>query len=92
MHEQPTGVARAWAVYTGLRFAVFLGVAAALFLVLRINGLLLLLVALLVSSIASLFLLRPQRDRLVLAQQRRVEAREREKAQLRARLDDEPLG
>jgi hypothetical protein len=80
---------RAWAVYTALRLAVFAGTAAALFLLLRLNGLLLLLVALLLSSIASLFLLRPQRDRFVRAQEQRILARREEKAQLRERLDDD---
>jgi hypothetical protein len=87
--EQPVSLGRAWAVYTALRFAVFLGTAAALFLVLRLNGLLLLLVAILVSSIASLFLLRSQRERVVAAQERRVAVRQQEKAQLRARLDEQ---
>jgi membrane protein implicated in regulation of membrane protease activity len=87
---QQVAFGRAWAVYTGLRFVVFAGTAAALFLVLRLNGLPLLLVALLVSSLASLFLLRSQRERVVLAQQQRLTARQRERAQLRERLDGDP--
>jgi hypothetical protein len=83
-------VLRAYLVYTGLRLAVFVGTAAALFLVVRINGFVLLLAALLVSSIASLFLLRRQRDALVLAQERKGEAKRAEKERLRARLDQEP--
>lgn len=84
------GVGKAWLVYTGLRMAVFTGTAAALFLVLRINGFPLLLVALLVSSIASLFLLRRQRDALVLAQETKGRERREQKARLRERLDEEP--
>ena len=83
-------VLRTYLVYTGLRLAVFVGTAAAIFFVVRINGLPLLLAALLVSSIASLFLLRRQRDALVLAQERKGEARRAEKERLRARLDEEP--
>jgi hypothetical protein len=79
---------RLWLVYTGLRLAVFAGVAAALYLVTRMNGFPLLLVALLVSSIASLFLLRSQREALVAAQQLRVERRAQERADLRSRLDE----
>ena len=84
------GVGKAWLIYTGLRMAVFAGTAAALFLVLRINGFPLLLVALLVSSIASLFLLRRQRDALVLAQETKGRERREQKARLRERLDEEP--
>jgi hypothetical protein len=86
----PPSVLRTYLVYTGLRLAVFVGTAAALFLVVRINGFPLLLAALLVSSIASLFLLRRQRDALVLAQERKGEAKRAEKERLRARLDQEP--
>jgi hypothetical protein len=83
-------VLRTYLVYTGLRLAVFVGTAAALFLVVRINGFPLLLAALLVSSIASLFLLRRQRDALVLAQERKRVAKAEQREQLRARLDEEP--
>ena len=86
---QPS-VLRTYLVYTGLRLAVFVGTAAVLFLVVRINGFPLLLAALLVSSIASLFLLRRQRDALVRAQERKALARRAEKERLRARLDGEP--
>jgi membrane protein implicated in regulation of membrane protease activity len=81
---------RLWLVYTGLRLVVFAGVAAAIYLVTRLNGFPLLLVALLVSSIASLFLLQSQRQALVESQQRRAEQRAEEKASLRARLDESP--
>jgi hypothetical protein len=83
-------VLRTYLVYTGLRLAVFAGTAVILFLVVRINGFPLLFAALLVSSIASLFLLRSQRDALVLAQERKRVARQEEKERLRARLDEEP--
>ena len=86
---QPS-VLRTYLVYTGLRLAVFAGTAAVLFLVVRINGFPLLLAALLVSSIASLFLLRRQRDALVRAQERKALARRAEKERLRAQLDGEP--
>ena len=86
---QPS-VRRTYLVYTGLRLAVFVGTAAVLFLVVRINGFPLLLAALLVSSIASLFLLRRQRDALVRAQERKALARRAEKERLRAQLDGEP--
>ncbi|MCU1672040.1 MAG: hypothetical protein JWN77_153 [Frankiales bacterium] len=79
---------RLWLVYSGLRMALFLGVAAAIWVITQLNGFPLLLLALLVSSIASLFLLRPQREALVAAQERRAEARAAEKAALRARLDE----
>ena len=86
----PPSVLRTYLVYTGLRLAVFVGTAAILFLVVRINGFPLLLAALLVSSIASLFLLRRQRDALVQAQERKAMTRRAEKERLRARLDEEP--
>lgn len=88
MDDRDPSTTRLWLVYTGLRLAVFVGVAAAIYLVTRINGFPLLLLALLVSSIASLFLLRRQRDALVLAQERRAEQRAHDKAQLRAELDE----
>lgn len=83
-------VGRLWAVYTGLRLAVFLAVAGVLFLVFRLNGFPLLLVALLVSSVASLFLLRAQRDALVAAQQARVQQRREERERRQERLGEEP--
>ena len=85
--QPPVSLGRAWLVYTGLRLAVFCATAAVLFLLLRLNGLPLLLIALLVSSIASLFLLRSQRDRFVRAQEQRIQSRRAEKAHLRERLD-----
>ncbi|MCA1710189.1 MAG: DUF4229 domain-containing protein [Actinobacteria bacterium] len=84
----PDSPRRLWLAYTGLRLAVFLGVAAAVYLVSGLNGFPLLLVALLVSSIASLFLLRSQREALVVAQERRAQSRAADKAALRARLDE----
>ena len=87
--SEPT-VARAWLVYSSLRLAVFVGAAAAIYLAFRLNGFPLLLAALLVSSIASLFLLRGQRDALVAAQERRGLERREEKARRRERLAEEP--
>lgn len=82
-----TGVGRALAVYTALRLVVFLGTAG-LFVLLGFNGFPLLLVALLVSSIVSLLVLRQQRAALVLAQAARREQRAADRRALRERLDD----
>lgn len=89
MEDGTPSVRRTWLVYSALRLAVFAGTVAALFLAFRLNGFPLMLAALLTSSIASLFLLRSQRDALVLAQERRVQAKRVEKERLRARLDEE---
>jgi hypothetical protein len=78
---------RAWLIYTGLRMLVFIGTVG-LFLIFGLNGFPLLLVALLVSSIASLFVLRPQRDAVVAAQTARRDQRSADREKLRARLDD----
>lgn len=80
---------RAWLVYTGLRLAIFVGVAFALILF-RVATFPTLFIALLVSSVLSLFLLRSQRDRVVAAQERRVEQRRAAKATERARLGSDP--
>ena len=84
------GVAGAWLRYTLLRLVLFLGTAAALFLVSGLNGFPLLLVALLVSSIASLFVLQRQRDALVAAQEAKGLRRRAEKQRQRERLQQEP--
>jgi len=76
-------------MYTGLRLLLFACVTGVL-LVVGLRGFLLLLLALLTSSILSLFMLGPQRAALVLDQQDRLARREQEKAQLRARLDQDP--
>ena len=86
----PGSVGGAWLRYTLLRLALFLATAAVLFLVLRLNGFPLLLVALLVSSIASLFVLQRQRDALVAAQEAKGLRRRAEKQRQRERLDQEP--
>jgi cell division protein FtsL len=80
-------VRRIWLTYTVLRFVVFLGTAG-FFAIFGMNGFPLLLVALLVSSIVSLIVLRPQRAALVEAQTARVERRAAERESLRARLDE----
>jgi hypothetical protein len=85
--EPARPLALAWATYTALRFAVFCLTAAVLFLGFRANGLVLLLVALLISSILSLFLLSSQRDALVRAQQARLARRREEAVRARDRLE-----
>lgn len=76
-----------WLVYTALRMLVFLGTAG-FFAIFGMNGFPLLLVALLVSSIVSVFVLRPQRAAVVAAQIGRSERRAAERESLRARLDE----
>ncbi|MDT7551188.1 MAG: hypothetical protein QOE84_3582 [Actinomycetota bacterium] len=78
---------RTWLVYTALRMVVFVGTAG-FFLLFGLSGYPLLLVSLLVSSIVSLFVLRPQRTALVVAQTERREQRQSERDALRARLDE----
>lgn len=78
---------RAWLVYTALRMVVFVGTAGA-FALLGLGGFPLLLVALLVSSIVSLVVLRPQRNALVAAQEARRQRRAAERDRLRSRLDE----
>jgi membrane protein implicated in regulation of membrane protease activity len=80
-------VRRTWLIYTALRMVVFIGTAG-LFAIFGLNGFPLLLVALLVSSIVSLLVLRPQRSALVEAQAARTERRQAERESLRARLDE----
>ena len=86
METDPTR-GRAWLVYTGLRLLVFAGVALVLILF-RVATFPSLLIALLVSSVLSLFLLRSQRDRVVAAQQFRQEQRRGRQQAERARLDE----
>jgi UPF0716 family protein affecting phage T7 exclusion len=78
---------RTWLVYTALRMVVFVGTAG-FFLLFGLTGYPLLLVSLLVSSIVSLFVLRPQRTAVVVAQAERREQRQSEREALRARLDE----
>lgn len=80
---------RLWLIYTALRLVVFIGTAG-VGLVLGLHGFPLVLLALLVSSIVSLFVLRPQRDALVRAQVARREAKAAERQRLRAALDEPP--
>ena len=80
-------VRKPWLVYTALRMLVFLGTAG-FFAIFGMNGFPLLLVALLVSSIVSLFVLRSQRVAVVAAQAARSERRAAERESLRARLDE----
>jgi hypothetical protein len=81
------GTGRALLIYSGLRMLVFVGTAG-FFAIFGLNGFPLLLVALLVSSIVSLIVLRPQRAVLVAAQAARTERRASERESLRARLDE----
>ena len=74
-------------VYTLLRMLVFVGTAG-FFAIFGMNGFPLLLLALLVSSILSLLVLRPQRAVLVAAQAARTQRRRAERETLRARLDE----
>lgn len=78
---------RAWLLYTMLRMLVFVGTAG-FFALFGLNGFPLLLLALLVSSIVSLFVLRRQRTALVAAQAARTERRAAEREAIRARLDE----
>ena len=78
---------RIWLTYTALRMVVFIGTAG-FFAIFGLNGFPLLLIALLVSSIVSLFVLRPQRAALVQAQAARTERRAAERESMRARLDE----
>ena len=76
-----------WLTYTALRLLVFFGTAG-FFAIFGLNGFPLLLVSLLVSSIVSLIVLRPQRAALVEAQAARTERRAAERDAMRARLDE----
>ncbi|HVE74403.1 MAG TPA: DUF4229 domain-containing protein [Mycobacteriales bacterium] len=82
---------RALLGYTALRF-LFFGAAVGLGILVGLRGLPLLLVALLVSSIGSVLVLRGQRDRMAGAFVARSEARRAERQRLRKRLDDTPTG
>ena len=83
----PRRAVNAWMLYTALRMLVFVGTAG-LFAIFGMNGFPLLLVALLVSSIVSLFVLRPQRAALVASRAARTEQRAAEHESMRARLDE----
>jgi hypothetical protein len=82
----PSDARRAWLTYTALRLGVF-AVTVGVLLVLGARGFLLLLAALLISSIASLVVLRRQRVALVAAQLAHRERRAADRAAARARID-----
>ena len=86
MSDEPT-IRRPWLLYTALRFLVFVGTAG-LLLILGMNGFLLVLTALLVSSVVSLLVLRPQRAAVVAAQIARRERRAADREALRAPLEE----
>lgn len=79
---------RAWLTYTALRLLLFACVTAIL-LLLGLDGFPLLLIAVLASSILSLFMLSTQRAGLVAAQQQRVAQRTADRQALRDRLDSD---
>ncbi|MBK5307636.1 MAG: DUF4229 domain-containing protein [Frankiaceae bacterium] len=79
--------ARAWTLYTLLRMLVFVG-AAGFLLLFGFNGLPLLICALIVSMVVSVFALRPQRAALVAAMAARQQRRAAERESLRSRLDE----
>ena len=85
--KQAPSAARALLVYSLLRLVVFVG-ATGFFLLLGINGLLLLFLALMVSMVVSVFALRPQRAALVEAVEARNQRRAAERDRLRSRLDE----
>ena len=80
------GVAKAFAIYTGLRALLFVGVLAVLVLA-GVSLLPALVGALLLSSIGSLFVLRGPRDVATAALAARHERRQAEHARLRGMLD-----
>lgn len=86
--ERPTrSVGRAFALYTTLRLLLFL--AAYLLLQLFLEPALLAVgAAVLLSALLSIRLLTPWRDDLTRATQDRVQRRQSERAQRRARLDE----
>lgn len=82
-------LARIVALYTGLRFVAFLG-CYGLLLIVGLRGIVAIALALLVSSIAGLFLLRGPRDRMAAALDERRAAKDAERTRLRALLDERP--
>lgn len=80
-------VGRAFALYTTLRLLLFLAVWVLVQLLVG-EPLLAIGVAVLVSAVASIPLLRPYRDDLNRATAARVERRRAERETLRSRLDD----
>lgn len=83
----PRSLRRSVLVYTGLRVAAFAALFALLVLV-GLRGLPAIAAALLLSSLASLFLLGRQRDEVAAGLQARREGKAAEQARLRGLLDD----
>ncbi|MCW2714166.1 MAG: hypothetical protein JWN88_1213 [Frankiales bacterium] len=82
---------RALLVYTLLRFALLL-VSYAVLLAVGLDGLLAVGVAVLMSALLSLVLLRRQRDAFTSASMARADQRRMVKQERRARLDDPEAG
>jgi hypothetical protein len=89
----PMSTGRAVALYTSLRFLLFL-LSFAVLLALGLRGLLAAAAAVLVSSIVSLFVLKPQREALNAAARARMERKlaEREQAERGREQPGEPDG
>ena len=80
-------MARAFAVYTALRAVAFVG-AYGLMILLGVRTIPAIVLALLLSAVVSLVLLKPQRQAFADAIAVRLERREGERARLRGMLDD----
>ena len=78
---------RAFAVYTALRAVAFVG-AYGLLIVLGVRNIPAIVLALLLSAVVSLVLLRPQRQAVADALAERVEKRTAERERLRGMLDE----
>ena len=81
-------VSRAFLVYNLGRLLLFVAASVLAFGVFGLNGLELLLAALVVSALLSLFVLRHQREDLGRAIEARAALRVTRQAEVRARLDD----
>ena len=80
-------MARALAVYTALRAVAFVG-SYGLMILLGLRTIPAIVLALVLSALVSLVLLKPQRQALADAIAARLERREGERARLRGMLDD----
>ena len=80
-------MARALAVYTALRAVAFVG-SYGLMILLGLRTIPAIVLALVLSALVSLVLLKPQRQALADAIAARLERREGERARLRRMLDD----
>ena len=78
---------RAFAVYTALRAVAFVG-AYGLLIVLGVRSIPAIVLALLLSAVVSLVLLRPQRQAVADALAQRTERRAAERERLRGMLDE----